>query len=58
MLYLLYLLDLLDLLYYSCSAEQVRLHHLGIRVELCHFGEVDQRAVARLESAIAAERNK
>jgi len=47
----------LDLLYYSCSAEQVRLHHLGIRVELCHFGEVDQRAVARLESAIAAERN-
>ena len=49
---------MLDLLDYSCSAEQVRLQHLGIRVELCHFGEVDQRAVARLESAIAAERNK
>ena len=58
MLYLFYLLYVLDLLYYSCSADQVRLHHLGIRVELCHFGEVDQRAVARLESAIAAERNK
>jgi hypothetical protein len=36
----------------------VRLDQLGLRVQLCHFGEVDQRAVTRLESAITAERNK
>ena len=52
------ILTILTLPLLALLAEQLRLHHLGIRVELCHFGEVDQRAVARLESAIAAERNK
>ena len=42
----------------TCSTYQVRLDQLGLRVQLCHFGEVDQRAVTRLESAITAERNK
>jgi len=36
----------------------VRLTNVGLRVELCHFGEVDERAVTRIEHAIAAERSK